>query len=271
MKNIIIFFFVLLFSITSFGKIRAPFARPMGFALEILKGNVRGHSLRTITGSNPAVGTTTETVWAEGGVVVFPSATTTMTVSSLDVDDTSAGTGLKTIKITGLSSGVELTETITLNGQTAVTTANTYERINSLEGVTAGSTGANEGIVYIGTGTVTAGKPAVVVNLVNVGKNLSDSGFFTVPLNHTGYLFQLFASSEGNKVINLEVFSRKLGGLFLLNAEYNLFNAALLISAIAPPQTIEARGDIEFRSQVGAGSADIKINFVLLLVDESVL
>jgi hypothetical protein len=125
---------------------------PLEFYLQIRKGKIMGHSAFSKGGANPSTGTTWATVWPEGGVVTYPSSATTLTVSSTDANDTSAGTGLRTLKVKGLDATfTEIEETLTLNGQTAVTTTNSYYRIQSLSGETAGSTGSNEGIVYCGS------------------------------------------------------------------------------------------------------------------------
>jgi hypothetical protein len=112
-------------------------------------------------GQNASVGNSIETIWLEGGLYVYPPSATTMTVSSSDVNDTSAGTGARTVLISGLDGSYnEISETITMNGQTPVTTSNSYLRVNRALVLTAGSGGVNAGIIYVGTGTVTSGVPA---------------------------------------------------------------------------------------------------------------
>jgi len=275
MQKVIMLFSVLLLMLASptysWAKINARIVRTMPVAMEVLKGNIPGHSFVHVNGHNPDVGTSSETVWAEGGVVSFPTSSSTMTVSSSDVDDTSAGSGVRTVEIKGLSGGVELTEIITLNGQTAVTTVNSFERINFMKGLTAGATGSNEGIVYIGTGTVTAGKPAAVVNLMEAATNMSSSGFFTVPIDRTAFLIQVISSAEGNKVAMLEAFSRRPGGLFTLQAGFNLFNAVMVITSMVPSETIPSGTDVELRAMVTAGSGDIRTSCIFILVDNTAL
>ena len=88
-------------------------------------------------GQNAVVGNSMETIWQQGGLYSYPPSASTMTVSSSDVNDTSAGTGARTVLISGLNASYnEASETIILNGQTAVTTVNTYIRMNrAIQGI----------------------------------------------------------------------------------------------------------------------------------------
>lgn len=116
-----------------------------------------------INGSIPA---TLETVWQESAVYT-PLSTAMSTPycasASTDDDGSPVGTGARTITVKGLNTSfAPFTETVTMDGQTSVNlaTANVLI-INSLEVATAGSTGGNAGIIQCGTGTNTAGDPAV--------------------------------------------------------------------------------------------------------------
>ena len=100
------------------------------------------------TASNPA----------ESNRYTFPTAGATMTISSADANDTSAGTGARTVKVDFLDSTyAEFSETLTLNGQTAVSTSSSdCFRVNTMTVLTAGTGKVNAGKVYVGTGTVTS-------------------------------------------------------------------------------------------------------------------
>jgi len=81
-------------------------------------------------------------------------------VSSTSVNDTSAGTGARTVKVTYLNAtgNGPFTETITLNGTTAVNTvATNIALIEKMEVVTVGSVGGNEGTIRIHTTTAGGG------------------------------------------------------------------------------------------------------------------
>lgn len=238
------------------------------FYLEVAKGNVAGHTIVTFNGHNPAVGTSLESLWHEGGLVVFPTSASTMTVSSDDANDTSAGTGARTVIIQGLDTNyLEISETVIMNGVTAVTTSNSYLRVNTMIVVTAGSGAVNAGVVYIGTGSVTSGKPAVVVNLVETGDNLSQTGFFTVPAAKDAYVVNIIFTGTGNKTAEMIIFTRLTGGLFLKVAIFDLDNGPVAMNRLVPFRKIPAKTDIELRSLAGT-SADVKALVSLVVVDQ---
>jgi hypothetical protein len=88
----------------------------------------------------------------------FPDTTgETVTLVSTSNNDTSAGTGARTIEIFGLDeNGLEVSESITLNGQTEVTSINIYTRLNRGIIRSAGSTGENLGVITAAHSTTTA-------------------------------------------------------------------------------------------------------------------
>jgi hypothetical protein len=158
------------------------------FELQVARGQIQAHSVVTIAGYNSNV----DTSWAmitPVGNLSYPATALQMTVSSADADDTSAGTGARTVLITGLDANYAvISETVTMNGQTAVTTTNSFLRINSMLVTTAGTSLANEGIIYIGSGTVTSGVPATIYNVIAAGFSNTTSSQYTVPVGYTGYL-----------------------------------------------------------------------------------
>jgi hypothetical protein len=158
------------------------------FELQVARGQIQAHSLVTIAGYNSDVDTSWELITPVGNLS-FPAAALQMTVSSADADDTSAGTGARTVLITGLDANYAvISETLTMNGQTAVTTTNSFLRINAMLVTTAGTSLANEGIIYIGSGTVTSGVPATIYNVIAAGFNNATSSQYTIPAGYTGYL-----------------------------------------------------------------------------------
>jgi hypothetical protein len=158
------------------------------FELQVARGQIQAHSVVTIAGYNSDVDTAWEMITPVGNLS-YPAAALQMTVSSADADDTSAGTGARTVLITGLDANYAvISETLTMNGQTAVTTTNSFLRINAMLVTTAGTSLANEGIIYIGSGTVTSGVPATIYNVIAAGFNNATSSQYTVPAGYTGYL-----------------------------------------------------------------------------------
>ena len=166
------------------------------FELQVSRGQIPWHQSYTVFGYNSDVDTDIETVWPHGGILGYPSAALPLSVSSSSADDTSNGTGARTVYLEGLDANHNvISETVTLAGQTAVTTTKSYLHINNCYVATAGSLDSAAGTIYFGTGTVTAGVPATVYDVIQFNYNSRITGSFTVPAGYTAYLSQgLFSS-----------------------------------------------------------------------------
>jgi hypothetical protein len=171
------------------------------FSLQVARGLIPGHSAITVFGYNPDVDMSEESVWPNGGTVPHPTAASVLKVSSTGAADASpSGTGARTVLITGLNGSFnEVSETIVLNGQTAVNTVNSYLYVNGLTVTSVGSGGANAGDINVGTGTVTAGVPAVLYDMIAIGYNNRTTGHYCVPAGYTAFLVHgLFTAGQAS-------------------------------------------------------------------------
>jgi hypothetical protein len=169
------------------------------FELQVSRGQIAWHRAVIVFGFNPDVDASPETVWPGGGLLTFPSAPIQMKISSASANDTSNGTGARTVFIGGLDANHnEISETVTMNGQTAVLTTKSYLHINQAYVASAGDLKGAAGNIYIGTGTVTAGVPATIYDIIAYDYNNRITGSFTIPAGYTGYLSQgLFSAGQG--------------------------------------------------------------------------
>jgi hypothetical protein len=170
------------------------------FGLQVSRGQIQGHSSVIVFGYNPDVDTSEESVWPDGGTIPHPTSASVLKISSSSANDTSAGTGARTVFIEGLDGDYNVVnETVILNGQTAVNTTNSYLYVNSFYVVSVGSGGENAGNINAGTGTVTAGVPAVLYDIIATGYNSRTTGHYCVPAGYTGYLIQgVFSSGQAS-------------------------------------------------------------------------
>ena len=168
------------------------------FELQVSRGQIQGHRNVTVFGFNPDVDTAQVSVWPLPSLITFPAAALQMTVSSSSANDTSAGTGARTIVVEGLDANYnEVSETVTLNGQTPVTMTASLLRVNYAYVLTAGSGNGAAGDIYIGTGTVTAGVPATTYDVIKFDYNTTITGSFTVPAGYKAYVSQgLFSAGQ---------------------------------------------------------------------------
>ena len=168
------------------------------FELQVARGQITGHRSVTIFGYNPDVDTSRVTVWPYTGILPLPAAALQMKVSSSSANDTANGTGARTVFVAGLDANYnEISEIVTLNGQTAVLTTQFFLHINNAYIATAGSSLSAEGDIYFGDGTVTAGVPATVYDLIKYDYNQRITGSYTVPAGYTAYVSQgLFSAGQ---------------------------------------------------------------------------
>ena len=158
------------------------------FGLQVARNQISWHRSVIVFGYNPDIETGEESVWPDGGTVPHGVTASILKVSSSDENDTLLGSGAQTVLISGLDADYnEVSETVELDGQTEVETANTYIAINYITVTAVGATGHNAGNINIGTGTVTAGVPAVLWDLIGPTFNQRTTGHFTVPAGYTGY------------------------------------------------------------------------------------
>lgn len=177
------------------------YGKDENFSLQVARGLIPGHSVVTVFGYNPDLDTTEESVWPDGGKVPHPTEASVLKVSSTDAADASpSGTGARSVLITGINANYDqVSETVVLSGQTAVNTVNSYLYVNGLTVTSVGSGGANAGDINVGTGTVTAGVPAVLYDMIAIGYNNRTTGHYCVPAGYTGYLVHgLFTAGQAS-------------------------------------------------------------------------
>lgn len=217
---------------------------------QVAAGNVNNASSGQIFARNSAAAVTTESdLWDQNLVATMPAAAVAVGVSSADANDTSAGTGARTVQVSGLDTNyIEVSETVTLTGQTKVVTTQTFLRVNKIEVLTAGSGGKNAGAVYAydTADTVTAGVPqtqAKIMGKILIGNNVSQSGFFTVPAGKQMIITDMVAMQSITSSLRVKI--RTFGGLFkvLKNIECTLGGIAQI--QLKTPIVLDEKTDLK--------------------------
>ena len=209
------------------------------FELQVARGQIMGHTAVTVFGYNPDVDTAEEAIWPNGGTIPHVTTASILKISSSSINDTAAGTGARTVYISGVDGNYNtVSETVTLNGQTAVNTVNSYIALNQFYTATVGSTGYNEGNINAGTGTVTAGVPAVLYDLIGATNNNRTTAHYVVPAGYTAYLLMgMFtagqASGSTNVIGKLESFN-PADSIVRVAAVATLNNGSVQYDFIAP-------------------------------------
>lgn len=153
---------------------------------------IPGHSVVERTGINIDVdiATVPEDICGTSGVHAgFATSAEIVTVVSSSANDAAAGTGARTVKISGLNANwFEQSETVTLNGVGLVDSVNSYLRVFSFEVLTAGSGGVTAGAISIAQKVTTAN----IFLVVAAGLNREFSTQYTIPANRKGYLNKIY-------------------------------------------------------------------------------
>jgi hypothetical protein len=244
------------------------------FELQVARGQVAYHESVYKFGNNAAVANVTETIWQQGGLYSYLSAASVLKVSSSSANDTSAGTGARTVELFGLDGDYnEINEVVTLNGQTAVNTTQSYLRINRMIVRSAGSGGYNAGIIYAGTGTVTTGVPANIYATINGdGTNQTLMALWTVPAGYTGYLMQYDVSngttSNTPAVCKMTLVARPYGEVFQSKDVKSLTTGMHIENTLIVPVKFAEKTDIEVRAVSSSASVvfDISAAFEIIYI-----
>jgi hypothetical protein len=137
----------------------------------------------------------TTTVTVRATVYTPPGNNAQRSIKSANANDTAAGTGARTVMITYLDASCAgpFTETIALNGTTAVNTVNTnIALIERMDVVTVGSGGGNAGLITLNTGLGGAGG---VIGTIAAGDNQTFWCHHYVPAGKTGFILTVEGGS----------------------------------------------------------------------------
>lgn len=199
------------------------------YNLAVLEGKVGGHSMISIFGEIETLTTTR--------ITISPNLTTeqidqsglhatsaTVDVASDSTDDDSGGTGLLTLLLIGLDdNGVAQSEIITMDGQTEVTSSNTYSAVHAWRGLTYGSGEKSAGNIYIGNGTFTAGVPTTIYGTGEAGHNRGAFSYYTVPTGKKLFLRTFnFTMVGSNKIVKVHLETSANGINWITESEFGL-------------------------------------------------
>jgi hypothetical protein len=200
--------------------------RGMPWAHAVALGLVPGCSRVSTLGTNPTTASGASFWYGTGPYNWIPSARTLEIVSS-SASDTLAGTGSQKVKISGLDANYnQVSEIISLNGTTAVPTANQYLRVNQMINAQVGSGQVNAGNISLrdtGGGTLRCIIPIV---LAGIGIGISSQSAYTVPAGYTLLVESAILSinrNTGNTVNNVTVRSwlRSSTGVLVLPLSFS--------------------------------------------------
>lgn len=246
---------------------------PRDFKWEIAKGNIPGHEWDGISAHSEVVDGTEDVIWCADRAYVFPVVATLMNVSSTDADDTAGGDGLWNVTIYGLDENRDpISEIVQLNGQTPVSTAQEFLRVNRMVGLKAGATGTNEGDVWIGVGATVAGEPATVYHVVCAGEGWSHVGVYSVKDGYTAFLVKGIFGTDDNKQVVFGVYQRSMSisdMAWQMVIHFHVDQQYIYPSDFY--QRLPPDADVLVKSSVTVGDASVVNKISILLINTTII
>ena len=225
------------------------------FELQVARGQIPGHTIRNLFGTNPAIGTSFVTPWENNTALPFLSAEQNLSLVSSNAADTAVS-----ILVSGVDeSYAQVSETVALNGLTAVTTTNKFFRINDLITVSGNA-----------VGDVTASYSGTVYAKILATYGRNQAAVFTVPLGHSFYLGRIDAfTATANNDTKIMTFRNRVtfGDGRVFNVAQTNFVSRMDIARTLPFK-VPAKATIEFQARMSSQTADVGIFGDGLLIKE---
>lgn len=226
----------------------------------ISEGDIAGHSPYSKMAYSPAQTTTEGDIWGLNTSYVFPTTAIQMAVVSTSANDTSAGTGARTVRIWYLKSDYsEATTDVILNGTTPVNTSvSDIFRVNNFRILTTGT-----GYKAAGNISLTSVGGATSYSVILTGFTRARNSIYTVPLGKTYYITSInvgctkTSSSGVVALITLRATYDNLTGtaltpglFFMPYAEFNIQDGSF-VRQFEEPMKFIAGTDIKFSCTAG--------------------
>lgn len=204
----------------------APRNLPKDYRNEINFGFVNNATMTAAIGENDNVLQTFTDVWMGGGSLSYPTGAETWEVVSSNTNDTSAGSGCRTVAITSLNADYEPQDTVivSLNGTTPVSLTGTYFRLVSFVGASFG--GTDQAGITTGSITLRVASAGATRGLIGAGSTTSFHSHYTVPAGKEALFSQsaLF-SPKGEDATIITRFKIGAVGPFLIGGSANIYQS----------------------------------------------
>ena len=229
--------------------------------LAIAKGESNGYSFIHKFGANFDVDNNSEpeTVWTGGGLYPWSALNVAKTLYILSNDSNEEGT----VELQGLDEDYNVvTETVTLNGSTAVTTLNTFLRVYRMIYTDAG--GGNVGVI---TARVDSPSGTVVAQIEGV---LSQTLMcvYTVPAGYTAYMMAMDFSVQKNKDAQVLMMQRTFNTNNFRIAHMAEVYESTYRYDFPIPLPLPEKTDLELRTDnVETNNTRVTSNFTIVLVN----
>lgn len=240
-----------------------------GLGADLSLGRILGqYSQWNLKAHSDALGTSLQSISGPfTGTLSQPSEAVAIGVASTSTDDTSDGSGARTVRLTGLDDDYAVqTADVTLTGQTKATTGSTlFRSVHDVQVLTAGAGGVNAGVIYLAdaSDTFTNGVPTTPFGLVETAWNRSSIPDYLVPDGYELGLAQLQISADNAKtcVIVLEILNG--AGLWERRFELHVGSGFAPMSLSEPVLPARERVRVRGYMELTSGSVSVDLSGVL--------
>jgi len=214
----------------------------------------------------------TEDIWGGGGLLDYLTTAETLDIVSTSVNDSDpSGTGARTVLLEMLDVNYDvITEIVSLNGTTPVTTTKTCLRLQKAILLTAGSLETNDGDI-----TFTSTISSKLQSVIKAGDSITKNSHFTIPNKKIGFVlgasFFTHKLSGGQvPVVEFKLLLRLQNGPWL--DLFSVFLDAAVSDVIEITQNIStllpAKSDVRSTASTTTNATIAAIIYSLLLYDE---
>jgi len=259
--------------------------------LDFARKHIPGGRSFFFFGHNKAVGTSYVDIWPGNTDMNWQTTAAKIKVQSSDTNDTSAGTGCRSIEVHGLSAtGADQDEVIAMNGTDAVESSLTYIRVNKVHNETVGTYGgSHEGDIEIRVTNAVFANGALLSKMVGeegsagddsqYGLGEASNGFWTVPLGKVLYITNITVNIQSGTNKSADVILYEREGILNTSAPqdprrilWNRFDIEGAHTEIFKSHIkIKELTDLWFRAEAEGASTriDVKCHFYLVDADAS--
>jgi len=214
-----------------------------------------------IFGRNEDVGTVEEDINIVGGTIILPSSAFVLSIVSSSIEDSGTGginpegTGIREVIITGVDANKNFQEVdLILDGTTAVTTTETWLRINRIVAKTL-SVGSN----LTAVGNIDGSLNGNIQSRIAIGTNETEQTNHTIPLDRFEKMTRFFLNSFGGKLVTARLLFKRIDDIFWYNLRtLQLMDEHLIIDI---EKNIQAAVDVKWVSLVDVAGGTITAGF----------
>ena len=248
------------------------------FLIEVVKGNIPGHSIVHKFGRDDAVPNGSWRIVSElnqtAATTLLAAATTVRVKAGGNAADTAAGAGAQAVTVVGIDTTLaEVSESIELAGASASSsTSASFWRIYRAY-ITAARCGAYN---VANTAAIVIENTAGTVDLIKIGteEGQTEYGAYTIPTGKTGYFLGAAFSVNSTKSAKFRLFTR--ANFNDVTTPYEPIRLKTFFDGItgeanylpAAPLTLPGLTDVWFEAYGDGAITEVTVDFEILLVDD---